>query len=271
MSTLKPIIEGRLTREAEALADLEKLADAGSPPPRTPPVVLPPAVANLNNGFYQIDKPRIVAATTPAYRKFLRESGYGDLDSCSRIEIAKGVLKYDQAVRDAGTRASLTLSGNDGDYVVDINHSNARKLVEALGYKVPTVGLMYRLFIPYIKDLVQQNNAEAQVTLNEMTDTSVGKAEWLEDLILHKTRLKIGTKEKRLSLPDKDGRFDRAGINGFGYPISVKAAGEFHHWHVSGDERAAIRNGNPELSLNLDRGPSIEDDGLGVRLAKIFS
>src|SRR3989338_8722382 len=185
MSTLKPIIEGKLVREAEALADLEKLADAASPPP--PPTTLPPAVANLNNGFYQIDKARILRATTPAYRKFLRGSGYGDLDSCSRIEIAKGVLKYDQDVRDAGTRASLNLTGTDGQYVVNIDHPNARSLVEALGYKVPTVGLMYRVFIPYIKDLVQQNNAEAQVTLNEMTDTSVGKAEWLEDLILDKT------------------------------------------------------------------------------------
>ena len=224
----------------------------------------------MQNGFYQIDKPRIVAATSPAYRKFLRESGYGDLDSCSRIEIAKGVLKYDQAVRDAGTRAGLNLTGADRQYVVNIDHPNAKKLVEALGYKVPTVGLMYRLFIPYIKDLVQQNNAEAQVTLNEMTDTSTAKAEWLEDLILDKTRLKIGTQERIIVLPDKNGSFDRADINECGYPISVKSSGEFYHWHVSGDERAAIRNGNPELSLNLDRGPSIEDDGLGVRLAKIF-
>src|SRR3989338_5438747 len=276
MSTLKPIIEGKLVREAEALADLEKLADAGSPPPRTlrklrtPPTIQPPAVANLHNGFYQIDKSRIVAATSAPYRKFLRESGYGDLDSCSRIEIAKGILKYDQSVSQAAARAGLNLTGADGQYVVNINHPNARNLVEALGGKLLTTALMYRVFIPYIKELVQQGNPEAQVTLNEMTDTSVGKAEWLEDLILDKTKLKIGTKEKRLSLPDKDGRFDRAGINGFGYPISVKAAGEFHHWHVSGDERAAICSGGPVLGLDLDWGPSVGGDWLGVRLAKIF-
>ena len=130
---------------------------------------------------------------------------------------------------------------------------------------------MYRVFIPYIKDLVQQNNAEAQVTLNEMTDTSVGKAEWLEDLILDKTRLKIGTKEQRLSLPDKDGRFDRAGINGFGYPISVKSSGEFYHWHVIGDERAAFRVRGSGLGLSLNGGSSVENGRLGVRLVKIFS
>ncbi|HLD79295.1 MAG TPA: hypothetical protein VJA18_01935 [Candidatus Nanoarchaeia archaeon] len=279
MSTLKPIIEGKLVREAEALADLEKLADAGSPPPRTlrtprklrtPPTIQPPAVANLHNGFYQIDKSRIVAATSAPYRKFLRESGYGDLDSCSRIEIAKGILKYDQSVRQAAARAGLNLTGADGQYVVNINHPNARNLVEALGGKLLTTALMYRVFIPYIKELVQQGNPEAQVTLNEMTDTSVGKAEWLEDLILDKTRLKIGTKEKRLSLPDKDGRFDRQDINECGYPNNVKAQGEFYHWHANRDERAAICSGGPVLGLDLDWGPSVGGDWLGVRLAKIF-
>ena len=270
MSILKPIIEGKLVREAEALADLEKLADAASPPPRTPRTTQPPAVANLHNGFYQIDKARIVAATTPAYRQFLRESGYGDLDSCSGLGVAKRVLKYDQSVRDAGTRAGLNLTGVDGQYVVNINHSNARKLAEALGYKVPTVGLMYRLCIPYIKELVQQGNAEAQATLNEMTDSSVGKAEWLEDLVKGKKKVCIGTKEKKLSLSDRDGRFDKSNINEFGYPTSVKAAGEFYYWHVSGDERAAFRGWSPELCLSLDGRPSFEGDGLGVRLAKIF-
>ncbi len=270
MSTLKPIIGGKLTREVEALADLERLADAASPPPRASTTTQPPAVASLSNGFYQIDKARILAATSPEYRKFLRESGYGDLDSCSRIEIAKGILKYDQIVRDAGTRAGLNLTGTDGQYVVNINHPNARKLVGALGYKVPTVGLMYRLFIPYIKELVQQGNPEAQATLKEMTDTSVGKAEWLEDLVKDKKKVCIGTKEKRLSLPDKDGRFDRADINEFGYPTSVKAAGEFYHWHVSGDERAAFRGRGSELVLGLNREPSFGVGWLGIRLAKIF-
>ena len=132
---------------------------------------------NLENNFYQIDRARILQDTTPAYRQFLRESGYGDLDSCSRIEIAKGILKIDPVVRQAAKRARVAVHGNNGDYVVDINHQNARKLAEALVSKIPTVGFMYRLFIPYIKDLVRQNNAEAQATLDEMSDT---KAEWLE-------------------------------------------------------------------------------------------
>jgi len=265
MSTLELIIKGNLTEEAKALADLEKLPDAPNPPP--PPAAQPPAVVNLSNGFYQIDKARILAVTSPEYRKFLRESGYGDLDSCSGIGFAKSVLRYDQSVRDAAARAGLFHTGNDGDYVVNINHPDARKLIEALGYKVPTVGLMYRLFIPYIKELAQQNNPEAQATLKKMTDT---KAEWLEDLVLNKSRLKIGTSERTITLPDKDGSFDRTEINEFGYPSSVKGSGEFYHWHVSGDEIAAIRFRDSELDLFLNGGPSIVVGWLGVRQSKIF-
>jgi len=270
MSTLKPIIKGKFTREAEALADLEKLADAASPPPGAPKTKQPPAAANLSNGFYQIDKPRILSATSVAYRQFLRDSGYGDLNSCQGMKFAKGVLKYDQNVRDAGTRSGLNLTGTDGQYVVSINQTNGRKLVEALGYKLTPAGLMYNVFIPYIKELAQQGNAEAQATLNEMTDTTAGKAEWLEDLILDKTRLKIGTQERIIVLPNSDGRFDRADIDEFGYPTQVKAAGEFYHWHVSGDERAAFRSWGSGLVLNLNWVPSFGSDGLGVRRAKIF-
>lgn len=221
-----------------------------------------PAVANLQSGLYLIDKPRIIRATTPAYRQFLREAGYGDLDACSHLGVAKGVLKYDQAVRD---RAPL--NGADGTYVVSVNQTAGRDLIQALGGKLLTTALMYRLFIPYIKELAQNGNPEAQATLDEMTNT---KAEWLEDLILDKTRLKIGTKERALTLPDKDGRFDRADINEFGYPDRVKQKGEFYHWHVSGDERAAIRDWGSELNLSLDGGPSFVSGGLGVRFAKIF-
>jgi len=220
-----------------------------------------------NLDFFVFDRAIIHQVTTPAYRQFLRESGYGDLDSCSRIEIAKGVLKYDRSVRDAGTRAGLNLTGANGQYVVNINHPNARKLVEALGYKLPTVGLMYRVCIPYIKELVQQGNAEAQATLSEMINA---KAEWLEDLVKGRKKVCVGTKEKRVSLPGKDGSFDRQDINECGYPTSVKAAGEFYYWHVSGDERAAFRGWSPELCLSLDGRPSFEGDGLGVRLAKIL-
>ncbi len=221
----------------------------------------------MQNGLYLIDKPRILAATTPAYRKFLKDSGYGDLNACSAIGFAKNILKIDPAVRHAAAGINLNLQGNDGDYVVNINHPNARKLVEALGYKLPTTALMYRLFIPYIEDLANQGNAEAQATLKEMTDT---KAEWLEDLVKDKRDVWIGTKSKRLSLPDRDGRFDRQDINEFGYPDNVKDQGEFYYWYPRSNEVAAFRDGDSELDLILNWGPSIVFGGLAVRPQKIF-
>ncbi len=270
MSNLKQIVRGNLVSEADALADLEKLADVITPRgnPRTAPSpAQSPAVVNLQNGFYQIDRQRILSATTPAYRQFLREAGYGDLDACSAIGFAKEMLKIDPDVRQAAARVNLDLTGSDGDYVVDINQPDARKLVEAMGCKLPTVGLMYPLILPYIKDLASQGNAEAQATLKEMTDT---KAEWLEDLVLDKTKLKIGTQERRLVLPDKDGRFDRQDINEFGYPARVKDSGEFYYWYPRGNERAAIRGGGSGLSLNLNGGPSFGNGELAVRPQKFF-
>ncbi len=219
------------------------------------------------NRFYQIDRAKILSATTPEYRQFLRESGYGDLDSCLGIEIAKGVLKIDHAVRQAAASTGLSLSGNNGDYVVNINHPDARELVEALGYKVPTVGLMYNLFIPYIKELAEQGNAEAQETLGEMIGPT---AEWLEDLIKGKNKVCIGSRKKELSLPDKEGRFGRQDINDFGYPVRVKDTGEFYYRHPRGKERAAVRNRYSELDLNLNWESSVSFGGLGVRPQKIF-
>ena len=90
------------------------------------------------------------------------------------------------------------------------------------------------------------------------------------DLVLDKNKLKIGNKKRRIIISDKGGRYDRADISEYGYPTSVKDQGEFYHWHVSGDERAAIRDWGSEFSLNLNWGPSIGDGGLGVRRAKIF-
>ena len=222
---------------------------------------------NGERDFYHISKERILEVTTPEYRKFLREAGYGDLDSCSRIEIAKGILKYYQSVRDAATRAGLSHTGNDGDYVININHPTAIKLVEALGYKLLTVGLMYKLFIPYIKELVRQRNTEAQATFNEMIDP---KAEWLEDIVIDKKKVYIGTKEKKIILPGKDGRFDRADINEYGYPINLKGKGEFHYWFPIKGERAIVRGRDSGFNLDLSWKQSEFAADLGLRLTKII-
>ena len=219
--------------------------------------------------FYLIGRERLLESTTPPYRKFLKEAKYADIDKAAALIFGKGLLKCDQKVLDH--KSNISFGYDINGYVNRINQENARKLVKKLGnYKLLTTGLMYRLVIPYIKDLAQQGNIEAQATLKEMTAISFGKAEWLEDLVLDKTRLKIGTQERTITLPDKDGYFGRTDINEFGYSSSVKDSGEFYHWHVSGDERAAIRYWSAELYLLLNREPSVEFSWLGVRLAKFL-
>ncbi len=235
----------------------------------------PKSVANVQDGFYRIDLQEILSNTRPEYRRFLKEADYGDLDACSHLDIAKNMLRIDQNVRDAATRSGITLTGNDNDYVVNINQINARKLVESMGCKLLTTKLMYSLFIPYIKDLAQKDNAEAKTTLDEMVNI---EAEWLEDLLLYKNlfspyyQVKIGIKERAIILPQTDGRFDRTNINQFGYPTAIKDKtdiGEFYYWGPGRGENAAFRYSNSELGLKLNVWPSIVGSGLGVRLAKI--
>lgn len=129
---------------------------------------------------------------------------------------------------------------------------------------------MYRLFIPYIRTEAAKGNVEAIETLKEMTDT---KVEWLEDLVLDKTKLKIGSKQIDLLVAQTNGYFAQNDINQYGYPENVKAngnTGDHYLWAPNENERAAIRGRGSELYLNLDWVPSDAGGVLGVRFAKFF-
>ena len=211
-----------------------------TPSPKIDPV-------NITIDSYVIDKELIMQVTTQEYREFLKEAGYADLDNCSSIHIAKNMLKWNQSIRDAALRADLSLTGNDDEYVVNINQTDSRKLVETMNSKLLTTCLMYKLFIPHITNLVSQGNEDAQVTLDEMFYT---KAEWLEDLILDQSKVKIGAKEISLALPTKDGWFNLKDMNEFGYPTKINKKGEFHYFYYEvNDENAAIRSWGIRLAV----------------------
>ncbi len=230
-----------------------------------------PVIPNIQESFYRIDLQKILSSTTSKYRSFLREAEYGDLNTCSHLDIAKNMLRIDQNVRNAAARSEVTLTGNDNDYVVNINQIDARKIVEAMGYKLLTACLMYNLFIPYIKDLAQQDNSEARVALDEMVNI---KAEWLEDLILDKNRIRIRAKEKAIIIQQTYGMFDRVNINQFGYPSAFRENGEFLYLHPKEDVSVAVRGGYPDLRLSLSNGPFFSDvwtaRPIGIRLARII-
>ena len=199
---------------------------------------------NINkNDFYLIPKELILQSTSKEYRNFLKEAGYGDLDSCEGILIEKKISK------------------------VNIKWRDGKKFVEDQGYKLLTTCLMYKLFIPHIKLLAEQGDKDAKKTLKEMVNT---KAEWMEDLILNKSKIKIGNSERSIVLPAENNRFDRSDLNEFGYPNAVRSKGEFYYWHPSAKENVVIRNRDPGLFLDCDRGSSVLSEGLGVRRAKIL-
>ena len=277
ISALRPFNDVRVLLEEEALVEIEKEGKRLAELRRLEQEKLKKESKNLkpkiitsvsDNDFYKFSMEEVREKLSKDYLKFLKKSGYApELDSASGLMIAKRILKADDEVRKLISENNIEAKIEDNtNYVVNINHANSKRLVNLLGYQLPTTGIMYRLFIPSLKDLAESGNEEAKANLNEMNT----KAEWLEDLVLDKLRLKIGNAERRIILPDKDGRFDRADISEYGYPTLVRDHGEFYHWHVSGDERAAIRSRDSEFYLSLVRGPSVESDGLGVRRAKIF-
>ena len=94
----------------------------------------------------------------------------------------------------------------------------------------------------------------------------------MEDLILNKNKVKIGSREIVLSLPSGNGAyFDKSDINEFGYPNAVKSqAGEFRYWAPNGNKRAVVRNRLSELDLNCIWEPSVSVGWVGVRRAKFF-
>ena len=197
----------------------------------------------LSKEFYIITKEYIISKTTQKYRDFLKQAGYMDLDSCDGLLIEKKISK------------------------TNINQTDGRKLVENQGYKLLTAGIMYLVFIPYLKEKESQEEKGVIETLNEMKNKY---AEWLEDQIINKNTLKINNKEIEIDLLKQVGWFDKADLNDYGYPYKLKDSGEFYYWYPKSNQIAAIRGRNSELGLVLDRVPGFVDDELGLRRAKIF-
>ena len=95
----------------------------------------------------------------------------------------------------------------------------------------------------------------------------------MEDLILNKNKVKIGSREIVLSLPSGNGAyFDKSDINEFGYPNTVnQQQGEFYYWHPSAAENVVICLRYSGLGLDIYRDLLGVSGGLGVPRAKFFS
>ena len=202
-----------------------------------------PTIEEIEKEFYIIPKEYILTKTTQNYRNFLKKANYMDLDSSDGLLIEKKINK------------------------TAINWNKGKKLLENGSYKLLTVGLMYLVFIPWLKEKELQEQTDIKETLNEMKNKY---AEWLEDQIINKNTLKINNKEIKIDFLKQDGWFDKEDINEYGYPRKLKENGEHYYWYPRDNEIAAVRNGDSELSLVLVREPGIVDVELGLRRSKIF-
>src|SRR3989344_1262509 len=263
--------EDRETQERDGIKPAEPKSH--KPEPKEPvivPPVQPVITGPLEDNFYKFTMDQVRQVLTPDYLRFLEESGYApNLDRASGLAIEKGILKADDNIAQLIQNRNIAAVIEDNTrYIVRINQTNGRRLVESLGYRLPTTGVMYKLFIPHIKELAEQGDLEAKKTLEEMVNK---KAEWLDDVILNKNKVKIGSREKQLVLPGSYGYFDRSDINKFGYPNTVnQQQGEFRYWAPNRAENAGIRNRNSELNLSCNWVPSDSLEFLGVRRAKFF-
>ena len=230
--------------------------------------------------FYKFSMKQVKETLSPDYLKFLKESGYvTKLRKASGLMIAKRILKTDDEIRKLINKNNIEAYIEDNkNYIVYINQTSGRRLVNLLGYQLPTAGIMYKLFIPYLKQSAKLGNKETKATLNEMTNEQTGKAEWLEDLILDNNKVKIGNKKRRISLSQRDGRYDISALNEFGHPdpvgefgnpYQVENYGEFYYFFIRKKELAAIR-GRKAGGLSLHEGPFAYGEDLGVRFAKFF-
>ncbi len=201
-------------------------------------------LSKLSKEFYIIPKEYIISHTTQSYRDFLKQANYMDLDSADGLLVEKKISK------------------------TKINWSDSKNLIEKEGYKLLTAGLIYLVFIPYLKEKESQGEKGVIETLNEMMSKY---AEWLEDKIINKNTLKINNKEIEINLIQQDGRFDKEDINEYGYPEKLKEKGEYYYWYPRNNEIATIRDWNSVLGLSLMGGPSFVGGWLGVRRTKIFN
>ena len=237
-------------------------------PPVADNITPPITTTSQNSGIaYHIPKSRFTNLPTE-YVNFLRDAGHFDLSRAQGLSVEKYVLRINPDVRNSATSVGVSLTGNDGEYVRNINQTDARKLVHSMGAKLLTTSLMYNVFIPYVKELSDQGDTDAKKTLDEIVSNM---AEWLDDRIEKKKTLIIGSEKKKISLPGRGGKFNRGDIGDYGYPSNVNDNGEFYFYAPRDNNAAVIRGGGAELSLILDRAPASTFDGLGVRLAKIFS
>ena len=154
------------------------------------------AISQFDSG-YVFNRDEIKAALSPEYLAFLKEAEIVNLEKTHNLFVASHVLRRDESVENKVKAMEIRCDYTKDSSVVRISQPNARRLVYSLGGIVLPTGLMYRLFIPALKEAAGKGNKPAGETLRQMTDDY---AEWLEGIVLNKTRLKRTLNNSNFSL-----------------------------------------------------------------------
>ena len=134
--------------------------------------------------FYIFDKMQIRKLTTESLISKLQENNYMNLDSAYTLVIGKKVVKATPEIKDLAKLYIIKISQARDKYypssepvgIKSISHENAKKIAMHLGYKLPSIDLMYDLFIPWLKKSVVLS--DEAITLEAM---KYYLGEWLEE------------------------------------------------------------------------------------------
>lgn len=216
--------------------------------------------------FYRMGMDEIVRRTSQNYIDFLKEAGYIE-GSPRYLEVNEDLLKINKSVKEIAGKIKIEIKAEkkDGDYFLEANQCDARTIIGALGGRLLTAGLMYKVFIPFLNALSKKDDVGAKKTLRRMRSSIY--SEFLEDVVLGNKKAVICNGERILSFPEKYGNFNLSDLDEYGYPSQTREFdGAFPYHPAENPESAVLRC--YKLGLNLKHNIYFGSFFTGMRFAR---
>lgn len=197
-----------------------------------------------NNEFFTIPREEVLARLPKETVYFYNQANY--------LDLTRGDLHVSQ-----------DLIRTDGKIVDNIDRNQGGHKVNEQELKLPSVALMYKVIIPYLKIHASQNEQ-----LKKVLGSLATNSEFLEDVVIqvghrrasrderkffeeirkspeesYALKLRIGNKKTPIMLPHEvkntgvefwdyevNGSFDLEDLNAFGFATVLREDGEFDYW-----------------------------------------
>jgi len=195
---------------------------------------------NAGKGFV-IKKDDVIARLPQETIDFYKTAGY--LDVTAGDLYISDIIRRNEAILD------------------NIDCNRARHIVQAVGLQLPTVALMYKVIIPFLKERAPIQSLQSFLAASEFLEDTVIQESHLRSIrneqvfweeikkqpeVRYALTLQIGKGKTNLILPShksKDerefwnyelhGAFDQEDTNAHGFPTTLKENGEFQYWGPS--------------------------------------